>query len=138
MDPGKPVGGVHASARVVEAVRHVNSPLGFFALVLLFLYLFLIAAGTSFGLPESVRVWILVVGVVSFLVTAGAVVFLAAKHPTSLVFGEQTQLRYQEMLFGSQQHPASAALVANLTAVPAVPAPAEQPETPLASGQEGG
>lgn len=134
--PSPPLNDGPLMSRVVEAVRHVNSPLGFFALLLLFLYLFLVAAGLWFGLPEGVRIWLVFIGVFGFVFTGTAVLWLAARHPTSLVFGERTQLRYQEMLFGNSAHPISAHIVETLVAVPAATAAvAAQPEQ-LTTGHE--
>jgi hypothetical protein len=84
-------------------VRNVRTPLGLLTLLLLLLYLFLVAAGTMFGLSEGFRELLVVIGVIGFVALGGAAIWLIVKHPTNLVFGEETQFRYQQMLFGTNE-----------------------------------
>ncbi len=108
-----------------QVIRYVNTPLGFFALALLLLYGFLVAAGVAFQISETWRVILIAFGGLAFTGVVGSVVWLAARHPTGLVFGEQTQLRYQQLLYGSDEKPLTGEV---LEVLPRVAAPQTQGE----------
>jgi len=110
------------SERVLQVVRYVRNPLGFFALALLLLYLFLLAAGAVFNVGEAVRVALIVVGVVAFVLVIASVVWLTARHPTGLVFGEETQLRYQQLIYGSNEDPLPRPVLEAMPKGPSTPA----------------
>lgn len=114
-EPPKGIPGLPDVVGLVESVRQVGSPLNFLAVVLALLFVFLIAAATLFGLPEGVRIGIVVVGLVAFAGLTSAVVWLAIRYPT-FIFGEKTQFLYQQMLYGTNQMPRSISALQQLPA----------------------
>jgi hypothetical protein len=115
-----------------SVVRHVRTPLGLLALLLALLYLFLIAAGTMFALPAELRGLLVIVGILAFVLMGAAVIWLVVRHPTNLVFGEETQLRYQEMLFGSSDRSVPPRVI---DALPAGPQPEPTEPASLKDGR---
>jgi hypothetical protein len=86
---------VATRAAVISAVR---SPLDFFALALLIVEGFLVAAGTFFGLPLWAKISALGIGVVLFVVVLAIVRDLVVRHPTNLTFSEGTLLEFHRMM----------------------------------------
>ena len=79
--------------------------------------LFLIAAGVLFGLSTGFKEALVLIGIVAFVALGIAAIWLIVKHPTNLVFGEETQLRYQQMLFGSNDRVLPSDVIDTLPAI---------------------
>ena len=104
MLPSRINSAVQASSRP-HVLGIIKSPLGFFGLALLIVESFLLGAGVAFGLPLEWKLIAIGVGVLLFLIVVGAVLWLAVKHPTSLVFSEISHVRLAELTYGDDEHP---------------------------------
>jgi membrane protein implicated in regulation of membrane protease activity len=109
----------------------VRNPLQALALVPVPLLLFFFGVGILWtGLDTAIRVAMIAFAALLTLYILILIPWLIVKHPTSL-FGESSQLRWQEMqLFGTNQHAISAVVVEQLPQVVAEPPPEPQPELP--------
>jgi hypothetical protein len=103
--PGAP-GISDAFASRTDVLRVIRSPLSFFVLALLIIEIFLILAGTLFNLPLSMRIGVLIAGVLLFILVIGCVYRLVVKYPTHLVFSETSHVASLAMrLYGDDAHP---------------------------------
>jgi hypothetical protein len=113
----------------------LRNPLQALALVPVPLLLFFLATGLSFGFDVGVKIGMVIVAVVITVYLLLLIPWLIVNHPTSL-FGENTQLRWQEMqLFGTNQHAISAGAIVELPATRAEDP--HEPQPPLPPTNEG-
>ena len=104
MTANQVVGGTAHSVRH-KVVQAIDSPLGFFALALLIVEVFLFGAGVWFDLSAGWRIVAVGVGIFLYLVVFITVVVLVIKFPKNLVFSEESHLQYDRMqIFGTEEH----------------------------------
>jgi hypothetical protein len=105
----------------------VRSPLGFFALALSIVEVFLLGAGIFFQLATIWRLIAIGVGVFLFILVFAAVLWLVVKHPMNLVFTEQSHLVLQKM-YGDSGRPLTSSALAEIPPVePPVPPAGQLP-----------
>ncbi len=102
MTANQPSGSSYSFRR--KAIQEIHSPLGFFALALLIVEVFLFGAGVWFDLSAEWRVYAVGVGITLFLIVFGTVVVLVIKYPKNLVFSEESHIQYDRMqIFGTEE-----------------------------------
>lgn len=103
MTTSQVVGGTAHSVRH-KVVQAIHSPLGFFALALLIVEVFLFGAGVWFDLSAEWRIVAVGIGIFLFLIVFATVVLLVIKYPKNLVFSEESHLQYDRMqIFGTEE-----------------------------------
>jgi hypothetical protein len=132
-NPSTPIADAFSSR--INVLRVVRSPLSFFVLALLIIEAFLLIAGATFDLPLSVRIGILIGGVILFILVILCVYRLVVKYPTHLVFSETSHVATQAMrIYGDNVNPLTWLGLESIRGTPPPTPPAGQATLPSKEG----
>ena len=86
-------------------IKSISSPLGFFALSLLIVEGFLGIVLVYSGMGYSSKFWGMIIGAALFVIVVAIVSLLVAYKPKNLIFGEESHLKEDSLIYGSKDKP---------------------------------